>query len=148
MATSMPAPILLSTCAGAVIGVMGLLHLVYTLLDIRRPRYFAPSDDSVRLAMQASTMRFARGRTSMWSFWLGFNVSHSIGAIVLGAAAIYVPGIAPPEQRVFVFLALAVAAIAYLVTALRFWFYKPTIGVAVATALFVIALAIEAGDFR
>jgi hypothetical protein len=148
MPIAMPLPILLSTLAGAVVAGLGLLHLGYTLLDIRRPRYFAPTDDAVRLAMQGSTMRLARGRTSMWSFWLGFNISHSLGAILLGAAAIYVPRIAPPGQLALVLLALALVSAAYLATGARFWFYKPTIGVAFATVLFLTALAIEADLFR
>jgi hypothetical protein len=148
MGTAMPLPILCSTLAGGVIAAMGLLHVLYTLLDIRRPRYFAPSDDAVRLAMQGSTMRFARGRTSMWSFWLGFNISHGLGAIVLGMAAVYVPRVAPASQATLVFVALTVISIAYLITAVRFWFYKPTIGVAVATGLFLTALALEAMGAR
>ena len=139
----MPVPITLTTIAGGIIALMGSLHTLYTLLDLRKPRYFAPSDDSVRLAMQHATVRFARGRTSMWDGWLGFNISHGVGAIVFGVAAIYVPTIAPQSHRTLVLLALVAISTAYLITAIRFWFYKPIVGIALATLLFVAALAIH-----
>jgi hypothetical protein len=144
----MSASVILTTAAGAVLAVMGLLHFLYTLLDTRAPRYFTPSDDSVRLAMHHSTLRFARGRTSMWDSWLGFNLSHGLGAFVFGAAAIYVPRIAPQPHAGLVLLALTAISATYLATAVRFWFYKPVIGAALATALFLAALVIHIGTHR
>jgi hypothetical protein len=36
---------------GAVFGVLGVLHTIYTLLDLRNPRRLAPVDPSVAHAM-------------------------------------------------------------------------------------------------
>lgn len=139
----MATPIFLTTIAGGILFVMGTMHLLLTLIDVRSPRSFTPSDDSVRVAMQNSMLRFARGRTSTWDAWLGFNVSHSLGVMVFGGAAIFVPALATETQRTAVLVVLAALSIVYLATSIRFWFYKPTIGLTTATLLFLSALALH-----
>jgi hypothetical protein len=38
--------------------------------------------------MQRTTIRLTRGRTSVWDGWLGFNITHGLGLIVLGMAVL------------------------------------------------------------
>jgi len=70
---------------GAIFGVLGGLHAVYTLLDIRNPRRLVRVDPSVAQAMANSAVRIARGGTDMWRAWIGFNFSHSLGVLLVGA---------------------------------------------------------------
>jgi hypothetical protein len=63
---------------GAVFGVLGGLHAVYTLLDLSRPRRLVPVDPSVAQAMSNSAVRLSGGGTDMWRAWIGFNFNHSL----------------------------------------------------------------------
>jgi hypothetical protein len=51
---------------GAVFGILGALHAVYTLLDLRNPRRLVPDDRAVVRAMANSSIRISRGGTDMW----------------------------------------------------------------------------------
>ena len=77
--------------AGAIVFMLaGGLHALGALLDTVRPTFFAPIEGPVKAAMQGTGMRFRRpfpgdaARQSMWRFWLGFNVSHGLGAFTFG----------------------------------------------------------------
>ena len=75
----------------------------------------------------------------MWSGWVGFNLSHSLGVILLGAVVLVVGRSADNfarEAAVFVPLALCAAA-AYLVLGVKYWFRTPIIGCASSLALFL-----------
>jgi len=135
--------IILTSIAGGILLTLGALHFVYALLDIKTPRRLAPSDDSVRLGMLKSTLRITRGRTSMWDAWLGFNLSHGLGAMILGAAAVFVPVISAPTYETAVLLTLTVLSVTYLAIAIRFWFYIPATGIALSTLLLLAALALH-----
>jgi hypothetical protein len=124
---------LLYAFGGAVFMLLGMLHGVYTLADIRRPRRLVPADAGVTAAMRGTGVRLARGSTiTMWQAWIGFNLSHSLGAIVFGAAAAVWslwPATATP------WLAALPAAVGLLYGAIgwRCWFWIPNTGIAVAT---------------
>lgn len=134
---------LLAGLAGGVFAILGAIHIFYTLRDINRPRIFAPNDDSVRIAMLSSTVRLSRGRTSMWDTWLGLNISHGLGAAIFGVAAIVVAsGVYGAPNRVTL-LAFTIISAVYLATAVRFWFYKPIAGTALATLLFLLAFVLS-----
>jgi hypothetical protein len=74
---------------GAVFGLLGALHAVYTLLDLRDPRRLVPVDPSVAHAMANSALRVSGGRTDMWRAWMGFNFSHSLGVLLVAGLALW-----------------------------------------------------------
>ena len=125
---------------GGIFALMGGVHALLALLDVVRPTRFAPRDDAVRRAMQATSVRFSRGRAGMWDAWLGFNISHGVGLLLVGAGAVW---LGLHAERVGVTrsaLAVPVAVgLIYVLLALRFWFYVPALGFAVATACFAAA---------
>jgi hypothetical protein len=125
---------------GAIFAFLGALHALYTFLDEKRPRRLVPDDPKVIEAMAASNVRLSRGGTTMWRAWVGFNYSHSLGAVMFGAACIML-GLAlkaysPP--RAFLFLPVAIAT-AYALLAVRYWFRIPAIGIGIAGFCFVAA---------
>jgi hypothetical protein len=127
--------VILASTAGLIYIALGGLHALYTFLDIRRPRRIVPSDPAVIAAMKNSTVRLSRGESTMWQAWVGFNFSHSLGAIMLGAgcfiaaSCLRVAGPAP-----WVLFVLAALSAVYLLLAWRYWFRIPLIGTGVATA--------------
>ncbi len=125
---------------GGIFVLLGLLHALYTFLDILNPRRIVPDDPTIAAAMATSKVRLARGGTTMWKAWVGFNFSHSLGAILFGALAI-VAGAALQMLPVpsWVLLLLAVIGTAYLVLAVLYWFRIPIAGIAIAAVCFLIA---------
>jgi hypothetical protein len=132
-------PILL-ILGGSLFALLGLLHALYTFADISRPRRLVPNDPAVMQAMSSSGVRLARGGTTMWRAWVGFNFSHSLGAILFGSACILVarslPSLALPKPALLV--PVAIAAL-YLCLAIRYWFRIPAIGIATASLCFLFA---------
>ena len=121
--------------AGAIYGLLGALHAVYTLADIRSPRRIVPDDPAVITAMQTSKIRITRGESTVWQGWIGFNLSHSLGALMLSAACFIVAA----TLRRFAFspwvlLVLAAISAVYPLLAAQYWFRIPILGTAAATA--------------
>src|SRR5262245_7035141 len=84
-----PMASILVMVGGAVFGILGALHAIYTLLDLRNPRRLVPADRAVASAMANSAVRISRGGTDMWRAWIGFNFSHSLGVLLLAGLAIW-----------------------------------------------------------
>ncbi len=128
------AQVLLVT-GGSVFGVLGLLHLLYTYADARRPRRLAPDDPALVEAMRTSSVRLSRGGTTMWRAWLGFNFSHSLGVLLFAfcciALGVSLRTVAPPRSAL---LLLVLIGGIYLWIGIRYWFRVPVAGIAVGTA--------------
>jgi len=136
--TPSPTIAILLILGGAVFGVLGGLHAIYTLLDLRKPLRLVPADPSVAQAMANSALRLSRGRTDMWRAWIGFNFSHSLGILLFGALAVWA-GFRIKTLSVGIMPALTLVGCVYLVLCLLYWFRSPAIGVAVGTGCFAVA---------
>jgi len=123
---------------GSVFGVLGGLHAIYTMLDLRNPRRLVPVDPSVMHAMANSALRLSRGGTDMWRAWIGFNFSHSLGLLLLATVAIWA-GFRINRLPVAIMPMLTLIGCAYLLLALLYWFRIPAIGVAIGTGCFAAA---------
>jgi hypothetical protein len=141
--TASPMIAILLILGGAVFGVLGALHAIYTLLDLRNPRRLVPVDPSLAHAMANSGLRLSRGGTDMWRAWIGFNFSHSLGLLLFAALSLWagfrinmLPGGVRPV--------LTLVGCIYLVLAVLYWFRVPVIGVAIGTGCFAAAWIIRA----
>ena len=144
--------------AGAIVFILaGGLHalralLLGALLDTVRPTFFAPIEDSVKGAMEGTGMRFRRpfpgdaDRQSMWRFWLGFNVSHGLGAFTFGLFSLLIAAYDfKLVDRIDGIRALTIAvSAAYFAIALRYWFYAVAILTGAATVCFILAPVLSA----
>jgi hypothetical protein len=76
----------------------------------------------------------------MWRAWLGFNLSHSLGAVLFGAFALALGNawVEPAPPRFLILLPLGIGLV-YLGLGLRYWYRVPTAGIALATACFAAA---------
>ena len=140
MSPKTPSPMIaiLLILGGTVFGVLGGLHAIYTLLDLRNPRRLVPVDPSVAHAMANSAVRLSRGGTDMWRAWIGFNFSHSLGVLLFGALAVWA-GAGIKTLPVGIMPALTLIGCVYLVLALLYWFRIPAIGIAIGTGCFAVA---------
>jgi len=124
---------------GTVFGVLGALHAIYTLLDLRNPRRLVPVDPSVAHAMANSALRLSGGRTDMWRAWIGFNFSYSLGVLLVGALGVWAGYRFKMLPVGIIMPVLTLIGCIYLVLALLYWFRIPAIGVAVGTGCFAAA---------
>ena len=136
--TLLPMIAILPILGGAVFSVLGGLHAIYTLLDLRNPRWLVPVDPSVARAMASSALKLSRGGTDMWRAWIGFNFSHSLGVLLVGTLGIW----AGSRNKAFpegILAVLTVVGCFYLVLSLLYWFRTPSIGVAIGSGCFAAA---------
>jgi hypothetical protein len=126
--------------------LLGALHALYTFLDIAKPRRIVPDDPAVITAMQNSKIRLTGGAATMWQGWVGFNFSHSLGAIVFGVSCCIVPAcLRVSGLSAWVHFGLAVVSAVYLLLAIRYWFRIPVVGTGIATACLTAAWLLALG---
>lgn len=117
--------------------LLGAAHAAKTPLTADRANGLSPRDPALRDAMRNDTILLTR-RTSVWLAWVGFNFSHSLGAVLFGAVVVLIgrnPATFAAQAGVFLPLAVAVSAL-YLLIGARYWFRTPIIGIAWSAACF------------
>lgn len=130
------ASLLLATSA-LVILALGVAHLVFTF----RGNKFHPRDAALEARLKEVSPIITR-ETTMWKAWVGFNASHSYGAILFGLVYGYLALIHGPFLFASPFL-LGVGLLllgGYVFLGKRYWFSIPFRGIVLATALYVLAL--------
>lgn len=93
--------------------------------------------------MQNDSLRLT-SQTTMWSAWIGFNASHSLGAIFFGVIYLNLATTYPDVLWGSVTLRLTGLAmlLSYLALAACYWFTVPFRAIATATILYSVALLI------
>jgi hypothetical protein len=65
--------------SAAIILTLGIIHLAYTFWGPK----LTPRDPALQTTMSEIAPVITR-ETTMWKAWIGFNASHSLGAILFG----------------------------------------------------------------
>ena len=124
--------------------VLGLAHALATPLATTDRKGLSPSDPALAEAM-ARGRALLTNRTDLWRCWVGFNLSHSLGAVAFGAFVLVVGRSAPSYAAQAAFcgpLAVAVSG-AFLALGLRYWFRTPIVGCAFAFACFALSWGVR-----
>jgi hypothetical protein len=124
----------LMTASAAIIFLLGALHLTYTF---HGPK-LTPRDPALIEAMD-SVSPVITSETTMWRTWIGFNASHSLGALLFGLVYGYLALVRDDVLFDSPFL-LGVGfatLVAYLTLGKRYWFSVPFTGIAVSLACYV-----------
>lgn len=120
----------------SIFGFMGTVHLVYTFFTEK----FSPFDASVTQAMQSTSPRITK-ETTIWLAWVGFNASHSLGAMLL--AAVYLPlaiyNFDVINDSLWFSLLPVFVGVSYLILAKKYWFRIPFVGVLISLCCFLVA---------
>jgi hypothetical protein len=124
----------LLTLSALVMLTLGVLHLVYTFSG----PLLTPRDPALRARMEEVHPVITR-QTTMWRAWVGFNASHSMGAILFGLVYGYLANV---RIEVLInspfLLGVGLAMLAgFLVLAKLYWFKIPFIGVLISLVLYV-----------
>lgn len=118
----------------SIFGILGFVHLIYTFFTDK----FNAHNPDVTEAMKNTSPKITK-ETTVWRAWIGFNASHSLGAILF--AAIYIP-LAFSHIEFIVnnswFAVLpSVVGFSYLLLAKNYWFKIPFFGILFSTICFV-----------
>lgn len=122
---------------------LGVAHALATQLHPEQSRGLSPRDPAVRSAMLRDFIVLTR-RTNVWLAWVGFNLSHSLGAVLFGAVVVLIArnqASFAAQAGLFLPLAVIVSGL-YLVLAILFWFRTPIIGVALSSVCFALSWAL------
>jgi hypothetical protein len=123
--------------SAAIILFLGLAHLLFTFYGPK----LLPQDRELITRMQETNLVLTN-ETTLWKAWIGFNASHSLGAILFGA----VYGYLSLAHSAFLFQSAYLLSLGliflfvYLFLAKRYWFSAPFRGILLSTVLYVVAL--------
>ena len=123
--------------SAAMILALGIVHLIYTF---RGPK-LTPRDSALQARMREVSPVISREMT-MWKAWVGFNASHSLGAILFGLVYGYL-ALAHPDflfQSAFLLGVGLCLLAAYAALGKAYWFRVPFGGILIALAAYLVGL--------
>ena len=132
------APSLVAASAG-IIFLLGFVHLVYTF----RGSKLHPRDADLGKKMKDVSPVISR-QTTMWKAWIGFNASHSFGALLFGAVYGYLAIVHSAflfQSPFLLLLGLALLG-GYVFLGKVYWFSVPFRGIVLSTVFYLAALVI------
>ncbi len=130
---------LIAASAAVVLG-LGCAHLLFTF----RGNKFYPRDSQLLDRMKEISPVITR-QTTMWKAWVGFNASHSYGAILFGLVYGYLSLAEPTVLFESWFLLVVGMAMlgGYVFLGRVYWFSIPFRGIVLSTGLYVAALLVR-----
>jgi hypothetical protein len=133
--TTLPSKLI--AVSAAVLLLLGLLHLLYTFYGPK----LLPRDPEL-LARMREVSPVITQQTTMWKAWVGFNASHSFGAILFGVVYGYLSLVhaAFLFRSTFLLLFGLALLVGYVFLAKSYWFSVPLRGILLATVLYAAAL--------
>lgn len=127
---------ILLVVGASIFGVLGAMHLLYTFFTNKFEAY----DPLVTEAMKSTSLVLTK-ETTVWKAWIGFNASHSLGAMLF--AGIYIPltvsYFTVIQQSLWFSTLPVIIGLCYLFLAKKYWFKTPFIGVLISTVCFIAA---------
>ncbi len=118
---------------------LGAIHLFYTFFSNK----FSPRNEKLENEMKETSPVLTK-HTSMWDAWIGFNGSHSSGAIFIGLTNMYLAvkyfSLLQTDDAFFVFNILTITFYVWL--AKKYWFKIPLTGITLALICLILSYAL------
>lgn len=130
---------ILMVASAAVLLTLGTLHLVLTFVGPK----LRPRDAALQLRMSEVSPGITKEAT-MWDFWMGFNISHSMAAMLFGL--IY--GFLAMAHGGLLFSSPYLLTVGFLtlgglfVTGKVYWFSGPLIGIGISLVCYVASVIV------
>jgi hypothetical protein len=120
----------------AIILILGTIHLIYTFFTDK----FNTRNLSTQQMMAVDSPVLTR-KTTIWKAWIGFNASHSIGAMFIGIINIIIAieNFSLFQESASLLILDNCTIIFFAFLAVRYWFIIPMIGIFITLACFLIA---------
>ena len=126
--------------SAVIVGLLGTAHLVLTFWGPK----LLPRNREVKVAMEQTHPVITR-QTTYWQCWIGFNTTHSMGAmlfgVVYGTLAIEAPAVL--FGSVGLQAAGAAMLIGFAAVAKKYFFITPFTGSTLATLCYLSALGLR-----
>jgi hypothetical protein len=123
-----------------IITLLGTGHLLLTFWGPK----LMPRDRELKGSME-KVHPVITTQTTMWRAWVGFNASHSMGAILFGLVYGYLA--LEHSEVLFQSLPLLVAGLVtllgYLVLAKAYWFITPLAGISISLVCYVLSIVVS-----
>jgi hypothetical protein len=132
------AQVLMVASAG-VLFALGTAHLIFTFVGPR----LTPRDPALQVRMGEVSPVITKDAT-MWSFWIGFNISHSMAAMLFGL----VYGFLAATHAELLFSSAYLLAVGLLtlgglfVVGKVYWFRAPFFGIGISLACYVASVVV------
>jgi hypothetical protein len=119
--------------------VLGTIHLVYTFFTDK----FLTRNSETGYWMKKDFPVLTKD-TTVWKAWIGFNASHSAGAIFIGLINIIIAiqYFELYQKAISLLILNDITVLFYLYVAKRYWFKIPLTGIFVTTICFISATII------
>ncbi|MBZ0113625.1 MAG: hypothetical protein K8J08_14265 [Thermoanaerobaculia bacterium] len=136
----MTVAVILVVSSAGIVGALGAAHLIMTFWGPK----LLPRDRQLAKAMDSVSPVITR-QTTVWRAWLGFNASHSLGAILFGLVYGYLALVHGELLFTSPFLqAVGLIFLASLVVLAKvYWFVSPLLGASLALACFLAGLLLH-----
>jgi hypothetical protein len=123
--------------SAAIVLTLGIIHLAYTFWGPK----LTPRDPALQTTMSEIAPVITR-ETTMWKAWIGFNASHSLGAILFGLVYGYLALLHPGFLFQSPFLLIVGFALlgSYSLLGKVYWFSVPFTSILVAFACYAIGV--------
>lgn len=125
--------------SAAILLALGTLHLVYTFFGTK----LSPRDPALKDRM-AEVSPGITNEATMWSFWVGFNVSHSMAAMLFGLIYGYLTiahGSLLFSSPYLLIVGLA-TLVGFSVVGKVYWFRAPLLGIGASLLCYVASMII------
>jgi len=132
------ARVLMSVSAGIIL-TLGIIHFIYTFWGGK----LTPRDSALKASMNQVSLVITK-ETTVWRAWVGFNASHSMGAILFGLVYGFL-AIAHGQLLFQSFFLLCVGLLmlgGLLALAKAYWFRVPLTGIGIALACYVASIPV------
>ena len=130
----------LMLASAAILFVLGTLHLIYTFFGSK----LTPRDPALQKSMREISPVISK-ETSMWRCWVGFNASHSMGAmlygLIYGFLAIAHSNLLFTSPYLLVVGLLMVGG--FVALAKAYWFSIPFVGTGISLACYVASFIVS-----
>jgi hypothetical protein len=124
------------TAGSSIFIILGAIHLFYTFFTNK----FSVRDKQTEDLMK-KTFPVLTKKTTIWKAWIGFNASHSIGAVFFGVVNLYF-GVLHFEllkESVWLLSFMLLVCLFYLFLGFKYWFIIPRTGIFISFLCFVAA---------
>ena len=131
---------ILMLASSCVLLMLGLIHLVYTF----RGSKLTPRDPALQVRMSEVSPVITR-ETTMWRAWVGFNASHSMGAILFGLVYGYL-ALAHGDllfQSTYLLLVGLAMVSGFFVLGKVYWFSVPFTGISISLVCYIASMIIS-----
>jgi hypothetical protein len=130
---------ILMFASAAVIFSLGTAHLIFTFVGPK----LTPRDPALQVRMSEVSPVITKEAT-MWSFWIGFNISHSMAAmlfgLIYGFLAIVHSDLLFSSSYLLVVGLLTVGGL--FVVGKIYWFSGPFIGIGISLACYIASVIV------